>query len=140
MSPSRLQPDAEDLRQVLSQVLESFAYALPVPRESAPELALSVSAGLPEGRSWLVLRGTPALAARLAADSTGSDDPSLAQDAFAELCNLCVSHLVSRVWGDQQRPFSAFVPSVGLPQGAVQSRVLLDLDGEPLEASVWSAA
>jgi hypothetical protein len=140
MSQALVDPSSQDLHEVLSQVLESFAYALPVPRAEAAGLALTVSGELPEGLGWLVLRGTPALAARLAEDSTGSDDPSLGQDAFAELCNLCVSHLVSRLYSDEPRAFRAFVPQAGLPQGREVSKVLLDVDGDALEASYWRAA
>jgi hypothetical protein len=56
---------------------------------------------------------------------------------LAELCNLCVSHLASRLWDKEEAPFKAFVPQAGLPDGAPLSSVLLDLDGEALEASHW---
>lgn len=135
-----LEPSSDDLQTVLSQVLESFAYALPIPREDAADLGLSVHAVLPQDHGWLVLRCSPALAERLAQDSTGSDDPGLAQDAFAELCNLCVSHLVSRLWDNLHTPFRSFVPAFGLPPGERKSAVLLDVDGEALEASHWSRA
>lgn len=141
MSQTRpLEPSSDDLHKVLSQVLESFAYALPIPRAEAADLGLSVHAVLPQEHGWLALRCSPVLAERLAQDSTGSEDPGLAQDAFAELCNLCVSHLVSRLWGDLQSPFRPFVPAPGLPQGVRKSAVLLDVDGEALEASHWSRA
>lgn len=138
-------PSSDDLHAVLSQVLESFAYALPVPAAAGDgrPLELCVRGELPEGQGWLVLRGSAGLAGRLAADAAGESedsDAALAQDAFAELCNLCVSHLVSRLWGGQQRSFKPFVPSAGLPSGECGSQILLDVDGEPLEASYWRAA
>lgn len=139
MTPAQA-PTPEDLHRVLSQVLESFAYALPTARAGTPELSLTVSADLPEGRGWLVLRSSAALAERLAEDSTGEEGVSLALDALTELCNLSVSPLVDQVWGPPQGAFKAFVPSPGLPSGRCQSKALLDLDGEPLEASFWVAA
>lgn len=138
--PATQTPSQDDLRTVMSQVLESFAYALPTPRSDDQGMDLDVRADLPEGRGWLVLRGSQSLARRLAEDSTGDEDPSLAMDAFRELCNLVVSHLVSRLWGDSHSLFQPFVPVAGLPQGECRSRALMDVDGEPLEASYWTAA
>lgn len=138
MSATRIDPSSSDLHKVLSQVLESFAYALPFPRAEAGELGLAVRGALPGGRGWLVLRSTPALATRLADDAMGADADELARDAFAELCNLCVSHLVSLLWGDEHAAFKAFVPVEGLPDGVECSRTLVDVEGEPLEASFWS--
>lgn len=140
MNPSRPHPSPADLHQVLSQVLEAFAYALPVPRAGEARLDYSVRGDLPQQMGWLVLRSTPALAARLAGDAVGDEAEDLGRDAFAELCNLSVSHLVSRLWGDQHGAFKPFVPAEGLPHGVLRSRVLLDVDGEPLEASHWSLA
>jgi hypothetical protein len=131
-------PTSDDLRSVLAQVLEAWAYAFPLPREEGALLPLSVRAELPGG-AWLSLRGTQALAERLAADAAGSADPALAEDAMLELCNLTVSHLSSQLGGDR-RAYRPFVPAPGLPGGRCLSRALLDIDGEALEASIWSAA
>jgi hypothetical protein len=130
-------PTPEILHGVLSQVLESFAYALPTSRQDAGDLPLTVQASLPHEKGWLVLRTTPALAQRLAEDSVGDDAENLALDALTELCNLSVSHLVDRVWGAQHGAFKAFVPKPGLPAGRCETKSLLDVDGEPLEAGYW---
>jgi hypothetical protein len=124
---------------VLCQVLESFAYAMPGPREAGAsgDLGMSVWAGLPGGQGWLALRSNHVFAQRLAQDAAGEDDPALAGDAFTELCNLAVSHLSSRMGLDRQGDYHAFVPLPGLPQGHCLSQVLMDVDGEPLEASFW---
>jgi hypothetical protein len=140
MSANPVEPTSANLQQVLNQVLEFFAYALAVPRSEAGELALSVRAALPEGRGWLVLRCTPGLARRLAEDSTGGEADELARDAFAELCNLSASHLVSLLWGNHHSAFTPFVPAEGVPEGERRSLALMDVDGEPLEASYWRAA
>lgn len=140
MAQASATPTPEILHSVLSQVLEAFAYALPTARAQAGDLDLSVRADLPEGRGWLVLRASEGLATRLAEDSTGSADAGLSMDALTELCNLSVSHLVDRVWGTPQGGFKAFVPKPGLPDGRCHCLALMDVDGEPLEASFWAAA
>ena len=140
MALASASPTPEVLHSVLSQVLESFAYALPTSRAEAGGLDLSVRATLPEGRGWLVLRASEGLAVRLAEDSTGSADAGLGMDALTELCNLSVSHLIDRVWGRPQGGFKVFVPQPGLPEGRCLCSALMDVDGEPLEASHWSAS
>lgn len=140
MALASASPTPEVLHSVLSQVLESFAYALPTARAEAGDLDLSVRADLPEGKGWLVLRASEGLAARLAEDSTGSVDASLSLDALTELCNLSVSHLIDRVWGTPTGGFKAFVPLPGLPNGRCLCLTLMDVDGEPLEASYWATA
>jgi hypothetical protein len=135
-------PNASDLSYVLSQVLEDYAFAFAVPGEGDAALDLSVRAQLPGGQAWLALRGSQALAQRLAADAAGpeeAEDPALAEDAFLELCNLAVSHLSSRL-GTDHGGYKPFVPARGLPDGRCLSRARLSVDGEPLEASIWSAA
>jgi CheY-like chemotaxis protein len=133
-------PSPADLQSVLSAVLESFAYAMALPRDGGASADLSVRAELPGGEAWLLLQGSRALAQRLADDTAGGEDPGLAEDAFLELCNLAVSHLSSRLGTDTRRSFRPFVPSRGVPDGRCRSRALMDVDGEPLEASFWTAA
>jgi hypothetical protein len=134
-------PGAPELASVLTKVLEEFAYLPATPREGvAGELRLNVRASIPGTGGWLVLRGTPGLARQLADGSTGGSGEDLDLDAFYELCNLSASHLTSEIHSGHAQGWKAVVPEFGLPEGRPSAKVLLDVEGEPLEAAFWSAA
>jgi hypothetical protein len=140
--PTQLRtPIAAELFDVACQVLESYAYAEALPWQgSTPGLSLSCHAVLPGGRSWVALRSTPGLARALADASTGGDGEGLEQDSLSELCNILTSHLSERLGGNSHGAWTRFLPEAGLPQAERLLDQCLDIDGEALEISYWTAA
>lgn len=132
-------PGADDLRGVLGQVLEDFAYLVAAPATGpAPDLPICYRASLPGQAGWLVLRGSRDLPRFLADASTGGSGEGLEEDAFVELCNLSASHLVSELWRGRHGAWKAFVPQAGVPAGVPKASVLMDVEGQFLEASFWT--
>jgi hypothetical protein len=137
------EPNAAELYVILGEMLESFAYMPVMPLSGdvpVPELPLCYHAALPNSQGWLVLRGSAGLARSLAEASTGDAAEGLGDDALVELCNITASHLSQRLWNGGPGSWSSFVPQSGLPQGQSRAAVLMDLNGQTLEAGYWSAS
>jgi hypothetical protein len=128
------------LGELVAAVLGDFSGLRAVPAAAgAGPWELCFRAVLPGDKRWLVLRCSRDLARRLAEASLGPGDESLHADAFAELCNLCSSHLADRL-PPPPGGWKPFLPEAGLPPGAAEVEAVLEVEGAALEASVWSAA
>jgi hypothetical protein len=91
----------------------------------------------------LVLRTVPEVGEMLAKACRyeGAPEEGEGRDAFFELSNLFVGHLLTRVWGSQGEPFRTFVPrnsNPGLWPGApVTIGCALLLEDRPVEIRLW---
>ncbi len=135
------QPTAQDISDIVIQVLEDFAYMSALPHQGeTPELPVCFRAALPGNSGWLALSSTRHLARQLAENSTGDAGDGLDEDAFGELCNLSASHLVSQLWAGSSQEWKAFVPEACRPAGAPAVCTYLDVEGQVLEAGFWTGS
>ncbi len=134
-------PNAAELYLVVGSVLERFAYLTALPlNDRTPEMPLCYRSAMPGDRGWLVLRGTAGLAAVIAEARTGCSGEDLGHNAFIELCRISASQLAEKIWNEPSDHWATASPQPGLPQGRPDASQVLDLNGQALEVSFWTAS
>lgn len=138
-----------DLFDVFEQVVGVYAFTpcayLGRPNES-PHPGLAVEFKVPVRgavTAEVVLRTTRG-GARLLAEGIRPDlqpDDAACVDAFREVCNLFVGHLLTQCLGGQRRGFEPFLPLPCLPAAwptsAPDAGCALLMESEPVELRYW---